>query len=726
MLDKTDYKDLILESGLNVKLISLLELYITVLPNRQDVFSDQWDVIEWIPRPGNKKTWVLNFTKIRNPGLKLLVKSYILGKRLSKKIYGETATSYIYALYYLDAQIESKKIGKLIAEDFHATEKTLTNKFSSKAIMYLRTLQAFANWLRANLFPALEYTAPKFGRVPYGRGGTDQGRASKLLPDEVISQLFRIARAPSLNPRDKFFLNALVLNTVMQGRIKELATLPVDCLIKTSGIVAIKVFSEKGGVVGVRQFPQVIAPAVEDAVSYIRSITSKGRELIRELKECPELDWRLIVRDDLALRYFTRKFVAEWTEKNKLLDSHAVWSNSLGRVIDAIGMLHHYQGSYRLACESLGISDSTMRLLVKKQEGARVGKYLITDSGNVRGVNFNEKSWLGIVRKNPLAIAASRMEITYEITLGKYFNDISDILDEGLRCQVEGRTYSYHKFDSVIEEGFFRKILPVVSARDGTSLLEAENALFVVPRNFLNTYKTRSNQYQLISDDILSSWLYGQREEDSIFKRYDIRNPYTGSIADFTWHDIRHWLQTVLKRGGLTDVQASLLAGRKDYTQMKVYDHTPAYVRSEQLTKMRQGIKSGDVIGVTSDNYNKLRIEDSNFAEEYLIASTLFVNWMPHGGCTLNLALTPCIHNLSCFSSNKSGELCDHLQVDTKNPTQIQEIERLQKSSSALAQSLAEIGGVSSPQYEHYRRVASNTDKLLKSSASLSAKINGD
>lgn len=717
MRDMTDFKEFILISGLDEKIVNLLKIYMTVLPKGQDVFTDKWDVIKWVPRPGNSTVWVLNFDLIKNQSLKLIAKIYVLSKRFSKKIYGETATGYIYAISHLDMAIKDKSVSKLSTEDFCAAEKLLANKFESGAIMYLRTLQAFANWLSINFNPFLEYKAPKSARIEYGRGGTDKGRAAKLLPDEVISQLFNIAKSPDLDEKNKFYLNAFVLDTVMQGRINELATLPRNCLIKPSGTLAIKVFSEKGGVLGIRHFPQVLAPTVIEAVTYIQSVTEKGRLLIRELKELPQLDWRAIVADDIALRYFVRQFVAAWTRKYKLLDVNAVWCNSLGCVVDAIDVLRQHEGSYRLASNSLNISDGHLRVLVRKQEGARNGQYLVYSSGVMYAVDYDQILWKSLVRKNPLAIGVKRMEAFLEITLWPYLDKISDILDAGLRCQMEGRFYPEQKVDGLMEKSFVTKILPVVAGRDGRVLLEAENALFVVPRNLLNSNKTRSNQYQLISDDVFSTWLYEQRElEDSVLKKYDIRDPRTGEIADFTWHDIRHWLQSVLKRGGLTDTQASLLAGRKNHSQTKVYDHTPASVRADQLARMRQDIKDGRIKGNTAESYAKLRIENSELAEEYLIASTLVVNRMPHGGCTLNLALTPCVHNLSCFSSNPNGDLCNHLQVDVSDLKQIQEVGRLHDQSLALMNSIKEIGGNSSPQYEHYSRIANSTKQLLEAS----------
>jgi hypothetical protein len=715
MRDLTDFKDFLLVNGLDHKLVHLLEVYKTVLPKGQDVFRDKWDVIDWVPRPGNLKVWLINFDVIKNPGLKLMVKIYVLSKRFAKKIYGATATGYICAIYYLDVEMKEKTVSKLSTEDFYATEKSLAIKFESGAVTYLRILQAFANWMRININPFLEYSIPKSSRIAYGRGGTDKGRAAKCLPDEVVSQLFGIANAPDLDEKNKFYLNAFVLDTVMQGRINELATLPRDCLIKPSGALAIKVFSEKGGVLGIRHFPQVLAPAVTEAVSYIQSVTENGRSLIRTLKKTPQLDWQAIVADDAALRYFTGKFVAAWTREHKLLNGDAVWCNSLGCAVDAIGALQHHKGSYRLASKSLNVSDHHMRVLVRKQEGARIGQHLLNGSGVLYAVDFNEKSWKSSVRKNPLAISIAKMEKSLELMLWPYADRIFDIMDAGLRCQVNGEVYPDPIYNSLMEKSFVSKVLPVVIGRNGTILLEAENALFVVPRNLLNSNKTRSNQYQLISDSIFTFWLCDQKEnDDSIFKKYDIRDPRTGEIADFSWHDIRHWLQSVLKRGGLTDTQASLLAGRKDSAQMKVYDHTPASVRSDQLSRMRLDIKGGQIKGNTAETYSQLRIENSELAEEYLIASTLVVNSMPHGSCTLNLALTPCIHNLSCFSANEDGGLCNHLQVDAGDVKQIQEVERLHGQSLALMHTVKDMGGESSPQYDHYSRVANSTKQLLE------------
>lgn len=722
MRDMTDVNKFLLANGVSKKLLEILEIYTSVLPLGQELFSDKWDVIEWVPRPGNLKFFLLHFDLIENLSLRLCTKIFVLSKRFSKKIYGETAVGYIYAISKLSLEVGSKSLSELTIEDFYATEKSLKN-YADSGFMYLKTLQVFSGWLCLNFNPALEYVAPNSQKTDHGRNGNDKGRAKKLLPDEVVSQLFRIANAPDMDEKNRFFLNAFVLDTVMQGRINELATLPNECLIEVSGSTAIKVFSEKGGLLGVRHFPQVLAPAVKEAVSYIQSQTEEGRALVKRLKQSSREDWYAILDDDLALRYFTKKFVSEWTMTYRLLDDDAVWSNSLSRTINAIDTLREFDGSYRLASASLNITNSNMRQLVRKQQAARRGEYLVYTSGVMRVLICDDQCWRIIARKNPLAIGFDRMRTCLEIESSNALDKISDILDAGLLCQMERKVYPMPDYNSLMERKFAEKIRPVVVTRNGRVVLEPEDALFVVPRNFLNSFKTRSNRYQLISDEVFTRWLSAQAgNTDSIFHRYDIRDPRTGGIAEFTWHDIRHWFQTVLKRGGLTDAQAGLLAGRKQLDQTRVYDHTPAMARSQQLANMRDGIKNGSIIGRTTETYEKLRVEDSVLAEEYLIASTLVVNSMPHGGCTLNLALTPCIHHLSCFSSGVDGNPCNHLQVNTADQNQITQIVKLHKQALAMIDKIIDMGGEVSPQYEHYIKVVESTGKFI----SLSHDVNKD
>lgn len=714
MRDIDDVKAFLCSMNVPSQLIQLVDVYSKILPNGQSILSDSWDIHEWDPRPGNSAYWILNFDMYRNEELKLCVKLFILSRRFSRKVFSGTVANYFYALQSLDAALGSRGVEKLSSQDFYAAEQLIKDKSKTGFSLYINTLQVFSRWFSSTINPLVEFFGSKMPRSAYGRNGTDEGREKKLLPDEVVANLFSVARLPDIDDRDKFFLNAFVLDVVIQGRINELATLPLNCLIDPTK-AAIKTFTEKNGRLGVRYFPTVLLPAIKAAIEYIKQKTDPGREIISELRKSKALDWLAIIKDDEALRYFTGKFVSHWVDTNKLIDPYAVWSTALFRPVNAISILEKFNGSYTKASAFLEVSYSTFRHLIDRQKSAREGVYLLIKGGRKFAHYEDVDGWEHQVRFNPRAIGYKSMQRVLEIDLHPYLATIGDILDGGLVAQMQGKDYPEPSRQIQFEEKYLKKIKPVLRNRAGETLLEPEDALFVIPRNLFTTYGTKSNQYSFISDKMFNDWLSSQAgDKESIFYKCDIRDPRTGGIARFTWHDVRHWMQSVLKRGGLTDVQAALLAGRKDSGQTKIYDHTSALTRSDELAALRQSIRDGHAVGRTSTTYAAIRLVDSSLADEYLNASTLVLNRMPHGGCTLNLALNPCINNLSCFSQGDDGKACNHLIVDPSDLTQINEVKKIHSDAVMWVKEVERLGGLNSPQFNHFRKIAKSTEDLLR------------
>ena len=85
----------------------------------------------------------------------------------------------------------------------------------------------------------------------------------------------------------------------------------------------------------------------------------------------------------------------------------------------------------------------------------------------------------------------------------------------------------------------------------------------------------------------------------------------------FTWHDIRHWLNTVYKQGGLTDLQVNALLSRKSLAQARVYDQTLAIDRSKVVQDLLTSIRQDKAIGQIQETYNILGMTDRQTAEQY-------------------------------------------------------------------------------------------------------------
>ena len=64
-------------------LIDLLPSLMALLPPEVEFNNDQWNLLSWHNRKGNKKSYCIYFNQFKNEDLKELVKLYILEKRLN-------------------------------------------------------------------------------------------------------------------------------------------------------------------------------------------------------------------------------------------------------------------------------------------------------------------------------------------------------------------------------------------------------------------------------------------------------------------------------------------------------------------------------------------------------------------------------------------------------------------------------------------------------------------
>ncbi len=682
------------------------------LPGRQDMLLDSWEIIEWEARPGNSISKKVDFSYYKNDHIKFLVKLCILYKREKNGIAVAAVMTYYYALLSLDGVFDSRSIETLDSDDFYSAENFLRSKKSSGYDSYYRVIQAFANWVRSNFDPFIMYVAPSKKRDTHGREGTDEGRSNKNIPDQVVASLVALAGRVDLPVKDRFYLNALVLDIVLQGRVNELATLPLICL--DEDLCLLNVYSEKNGRLDVRFFPKVLLPVVKKAYEFVRALTDEGRQIVQRLRKTGPLDWSRVVQDSDALRYHVKKAVSVWVEEKKLIDPSAIWCQTLQGFVNPNDFLEMSGNSITLAAKACGVSYKSFSELLARQKAAEQGRLLFINHFEQYYVDPMDELAYKNVRKNPRAIGLKSLQLDVQYSLYGYKLHIYDIVNAGLVAQMQGRSFPMPDYCENFEVNFSKVILPVVVVGE-LSISEPEGTLFVVPRGLLTSQITRPNDYSLITHGMFRAWLNDSKAaEESLFSKYNIVDPRTGLVADFTWHDLRHWMQTIYMKGGLTDAQASLLAGRKLATQASVYDQTLSKDRSMALSEMRDAIREGKVHGVVPSTYVELKVSNEPAAEQYLIASTQSISWMPHGSCSLNVVLTPCQNHLSCFVDGATGGCCSKLGISSDDNIAEKELEKVLGNGTAMMEHLRAIGGEFSPQFKHFERVCKNVQELLR------------
>lgn len=113
---------------------------------------------------------------------------------------------------------------------------------------------------------------------------------------------------------------------------------------------------------------------------------------------------------------------------------------------------------------------------------------------------------------------------------------------------------------------------------------------------------------------------------------------------NFSSHDFRHTINTLLNDGGMSDFVQTKWFGRKYANDTKAYQHTS---REKRALIYQEKIREGKIGGVVADNYMKLPVEHK---EAYLKAKITGVHELGTGMCTRNLSQSPCPNHLECHA----------------------------------------------------------------------------
>jgi hypothetical protein len=126
-----------------------------------------------------------------------------------------------------------------------------------------------------------------------------------------------------------------------------------------------------------------------------------------------------------------------------------------------------------------------------------------------------------------------------------------------------------------------------------------------------------------------------------------------------TSHKFRHWLDTLMKRGGLNEFDIARFYGRKKIHDNRYYDHRTTEERAEGV---RQLVREGKVGGVIVDAYRACPVQDR---EHFLLTQVTAALLMPHGGCLHDWAQSPCSLHMNCLTG------CDEFYVNKGDVVEI-------------------------------------------------------
>lgn len=697
------------EQGANSAFRDLLDDMLGRLPEGLEFHEDDWNVISWITRLGTATQKNARFGRIKHENLKCLCKLWVLYARLTGSVNSRAGVDQrTLAFEALSQVLGARTFKTLKTDDFHAAEAWLAKRYQS-AYRVAGHLQQASVWLSLTFNLRLAYNNRLSKPTVHGRYGTDEGRENKLLPSEIIRDLFQSQHREDLIAKDRFFLSILVITVGAGFRVGELAMLPAQCLLKIDGKLHLLHHSEKGGKPVPRPIHPLLAEAVEDAVGRLLEQTKEARELAKQLRTCPQIDWSSILADREAFRYFTAKWAHEWTANpdHLMINPAGAWYNKGNCFIDAVGLYEAAGRNKFQAAKNLGVCRLTFSDLLDVQEAARRGELPQVRNGNSRGQA--RSSWdtdLRVISIHKLQAHCGTMLKPSKSVL------VRDILDEAQALQLQGKVYPVPPIDAPLEARFQRQVKPLLRDKKGNAVLYQDEALLIVKKYALSEHRgTKEADFTSLTDSHISRWLCGEtrsagtgNSEDSVFSRLCIRDPRTGEVAKFTAHDIRHWLNTLYQNGGLTEDQIALIFNRRYQKQNATYDQTSSKVRTERL---KQAVRDRIAVGQVAESYIRIVEYSREDAEDYLRAVLRMVNPMPHGVCALDWATTPCPHHLSCFSGDDEKP-CEHLAIEPSHDASVEGLERIQREAQLTIAALESQGVDESPTMDHFKRIRRN------------------
>lgn len=118
-------------------------------------------------------------------------------------------------------------------------------------------------------------------------------------------------------------------------------------------------------------------------------------------------------------------------------------------------------------------------------------------------------------------------------------------------------------------------------------------------------------------------------------------------IPEFTTHDFRHTLNTMLSEGGLSDLLQTEWFGRSDPKDTKAYQHTSP---EKKALIIREQLKNGEAGGMLAEQIVNLPI---GIQEAVLEARVQAVHDVGTGLCIHNFSQLPCERHLQCSADCK-------------------------------------------------------------------------
>lgn len=184
----------------------------------------------------------------------------------------------------------------------------------------------------------------------------------------------------------------------------------------------------------------------------------------------------------------------------------------------------------------------------------------------------------------------------------------------------------------------------VIVRRPGGAVQMLSESLCVM---FRNQFHAKSSTLRFLPELIgagqINDALGNDSDQVSVFSVRELTEP-DGSRMRIKSSAFRHWLNTLLNRGGLSDIELARWSGRRNIDQNAAYKHGTV---EQRVSWARNMIKEGTLRGPAADTFNLINdpVEKEQFLKTFVNVALV----TPYGVCIHDYAIDPCPYHLNCL-----------------------------------------------------------------------------
>jgi len=194
-------------------------------------------------------------------------------------------------------------------------------------------------------------------------------------------------------------------------------------------------------------------------------------------------------------------------------------------------------------------------------------------------------------------------------------------------------------------------------------LLYLKDALACVPLNaFRSSHATLDYAIRPISEQQLTDFIGTRLGSGNVFERYGIKGP-DGNVLAVASHAFRHWLNDLLDRGGLSDLEQATYFGRKNVGDNRAYQ---SMTHRERVRRVREDLLGGKMRGPVAEVLNQIPIDRKKV---FLEARVQAMHLVAGGACFHEFSQTPCPNHMACTDG------CGDFHWSTDDAVQKKELE---------------------------------------------------